>query len=73
LISAQEIDIRSPNRIENWLIAIKKLLEIDPGMKAIVSSGYSTDPVLSRYKKHGFSDVVSKPYKIEEFKDVIQI
>lgn len=29
--------------------AIKRLLEIDPEIKAIVSSGYSNDPVISEY------------------------
>jgi CheY-like chemotaxis protein len=46
--------------------AISHLLKIDPSVKAIVSSGYSNDPVMSDCKKYGFSGMVSKPYKIEE-------
>ena len=46
--------------------AIKKLLEIDPGVKAIVSSGYSSDPIMSEFKQYGFSGVIPKPYTIDE-------
>ncbi|MFC1489732.1 PAS domain S-box protein [Candidatus Latescibacterota bacterium] len=49
-------------------IAIKKLLEIDPDAKAIVSSGYSNNPVISNFKDYGFIDYISKPYKFEELR-----
>lgn len=46
--------------------AIKKLIEIDPKIKAIVSSGYSDSPVMTSYKDYGFIGVVAKPYNINE-------
>ncbi len=46
--------------------AMEKLLEVDPTIKAIVSSGYSTDPVMSNFRKYGFSGMVSKPYNAVE-------
>ena len=46
--------------------AIGELLKIDSEVKAIVSSGYSNDPIMADFKKHGFSGAVAKPYKVEE-------
>lgn len=51
--------------------AIGKLREIDPNAKAIVSSGYSYDPVMANYKEHGFDGVVPKPYKPDELARVL--
>lgn len=51
--------------------AIKKLLEIDPDATAIVSSGYSNDPIMSTFRKYGFKGVLSKPYEINELRAVI--
>jgi CheY-like chemotaxis protein len=52
--------------------AIKKLMEIDSNVKAIVSSGYSNDPIMSDYKKYGFWGVVVKPYKAEELNEILR-
>jgi DNA-binding NarL/FixJ family response regulator len=52
--------------------AIRDLLEIDPDAKAIVSSGYSTDPVVTNYQEYGFKGVIAKPFKIEDLKEAVQ-
>ncbi|WP_319525209.1 ATP-binding protein [uncultured Desulfosarcina sp.] len=46
---------------------IRQLKEIDPSVKAIVSSGYSENPVVANYADYGFCDVVAKPYEMVEF------
>jgi DNA-binding NarL/FixJ family response regulator len=51
--------------------AIEQLKKIDPGAKAIVSSGYSDDRVLSRFEEYGFCGAVTKPYKIDDLAEVI--
>ena len=45
---------------------VKRLLEIDPCAKAIVSSGYSNDPIMAEYEKHGFVGALPKPYNIND-------
>ena len=51
--------------------AAEDILKIDPAAIIIVSSGYATDPVLSKYHEYGFADRVAKPYGLKELKAVI--
>jgi CheY-like chemotaxis protein/anti-sigma regulatory factor (Ser/Thr protein kinase) len=51
--------------------AVGRLLAIDPHLKAIASSGYSTDPIMSDSKAYGFRGVIAKPYVIEELGKVL--
>lgn len=44
--------------------AIREFLKFDPQVKAIVSSGYSNDPVIMNYELYGFSGALTKPYRI---------
>ena len=52
--------------------AIKKLLEIDPEIKAIVSSGYSDDPVLANFQEYGFKGMMPKPFEYRSLGKVLQ-
>jgi CheY-like chemotaxis protein len=51
--------------------AVSQLRKLDPKIKAIVSSGYSNDPIMASFEKHGFAGVASKPYRIEEISKVL--
>ncbi len=52
--------------------AIHELLNINPDVKVIVSSGYSTDPIMSEYWRYGFVQVLPKPYNISELISVVE-
>jgi PAS domain S-box-containing protein len=51
--------------------AIKELLAIDPHVKAIVSCGYSDDPIMFEFRKFGFVQAVEVSYDMEKMKDML--
>jgi PAS domain S-box-containing protein len=51
--------------------AIRKIIEIDPDVNAIVSSGYSQDAIMANYRDYGFAAVIIKPYRLTELGDVL--
>jgi PAS domain S-box-containing protein len=51
---------------------MSKLLKIDPNVVAVVSSGYSTDPVMAEYRNYGFSGVMAKPYSFGTIASKVQ-
>jgi PAS domain S-box-containing protein len=54
------------------LECMRELLRIDPTVRVIVSSGYSSDPVMSDHRAYGFAGMVPKPYRITDFAKVIR-
>ena len=52
--------------------AISILRQYDPAVRAIVSSGYSSDLAMADFRKHGFMGMVAKPYDISELASVIR-
>ena len=51
---------------------IQNLRKINPRIKAIVSSGYSDDPVMSNYRRYGFCGMLVKPFQIEDLSEVME-
>jgi PAS domain S-box-containing protein len=52
--------------------AMQELLIVDPDVKAVVSSGYSTDPVLANYELYGFKGFIKKPFRIAALTKVLR-
>ncbi|OQY12271.1 MAG: hypothetical protein B6I31_03445 [Desulfobacteraceae bacterium 4572_19] len=50
---------------------ISELLKIDPKVKAIISSSYSNDPIMSNYKEYGFYGVIPKPFSKDQMAEVL--
>ncbi len=51
--------------------AMARLKDIDPGVKAIVSSGYSDVPIVANPSAYGFRAAVPKPYDMQKIGQVL--
>ncbi len=52
--------------------AMSELHKIDPAVKGVVSSGYSSDPVMANYRAYGFMGMVAKPYRLTDLAKTIR-
>ena len=50
---------------------IEELLIVDPDIKAVVTSGYSDDPVMAEYERYGFCAVLPKPFTPERLLELV--
>jgi DNA-binding NtrC family response regulator len=48
------------------------LRALDPQVKALISSGYATNPVMAHYAQYGFAGMVTKPYTVERLQIILQ-
>ena len=46
--------------------AIEALRKIDPEVVAVVVSGYSNDPAMSKFQEYGFKGRLDKPFKMQD-------
>ena len=51
--------------------ALAALRELAPELQAVVSSGYSRDPILANHRRHGFQGMLPKPYSIGDLAKVL--
>ena len=54
------------------LETMRELLKVDPEVNAVISTGYSKDPVLEDYLTHGFKGVVRKPYDVNQLNALLR-
>lgn len=64
------IDLNIPVGM-NGMEAMKKLLDFDPEVNAIVTSGDFTDPGMADFKAFGFKEALPKPFKPAELEKAL--
>jgi PAS domain S-box-containing protein len=52
---------------------IRELLKIDPAVKAIVMSGYASDPVILDPEHYGFKGVLAKPFDKLKLREILSV
>ncbi|HEY3416916.1 MAG TPA: response regulator, partial [Armatimonadota bacterium] len=51
---------------------ISQLRALDPAVCAIVTSGYSNDPVMADYTTFGFQGMLVKPFKVDDLRVLVE-
>ncbi|HWS21162.1 MAG TPA: response regulator [Methanoregula sp.] len=65
------LDLSVPNGL-GGKETIELLRNVDPEVKAVVSSGYTNDPVVRDFSHYGFREKLTKPYNIQEMRNLLE-
>jgi len=65
------LDLSVPNGL-GGKETIEHLRNFDPAVKAVISSGYTNDPVVQDFSHYGFSERLTKPYNIKDMKNLLE-
>ncbi|SEM17964.1 PAS domain S-box-containing protein [Syntrophus gentianae] len=52
-------------------IAIQKMREFDPDVRAIIATGYSNDPIVQSFRDYGFKEAITKPFTLMTLKAAV--
>lgn len=52
---------------------LQALLQLDRNVKAVVSSGYSNDPIMATFAQYGFCARLAKPFQMAELRDAVRM
>lgn len=66
------LDLTVPNGI-GGREAMELLNLLDPGVTAIVTSGYAQDPVMTNFREYGFKAVIAKPFTLQELNHTLNL
>ena len=65
------IDLTIPEGM-GGLETVARIKEIDPGIRAIASTGHFRECLTDEYKQHGFVGILPKPYVLKELIEAIE-
>ena len=54
--------------LPDWKDAVAEPRRSDPSVRAIVASGYSSDPVLAGFRAYGFCGALRKPFTLDDLR-----
>jgi CheY-like chemotaxis protein len=66
------LDLTVPNGI-GGRETLALLNQLDPGVTAIVTSGYAQDPVMTNFRDYGFEAVIAKPFTLQELNQTLSV
>lgn len=64
------VDLTIPGG-KGGLETLRELLEVDPDVRAIVSSGYFSDPAMFDFGAYGFCGILPKPYSLSDLRRLL--
>ena len=64
------LDMTLPGELDG-AATLQEMRKIDPEIKAVVSSGYSADDIISNATKYGFDAAVPEPYSISALRETV--
>jgi two-component system cell cycle sensor histidine kinase/response regulator CckA len=51
---------------------MRRLLQLDRSVRAIVISGYANSPVMSEHRSFGFQTMLRKPFELERVAEALR-
>jgi len=64
------LDLNVPGGM-GGLETLRTILEINPAAKAIITSGYLNDDIMSNYNAYGFAAVLPKPFSTQDLIEIV--
>ncbi len=64
------VDLTVPGAL-GGVETLERLRSLDPAVKVVVSSGYSTSPVMADFRERGFAAAIPKPWDADEVRRVV--